>query len=131
MMAGSSQTHCHAAPSPDGKITMEERIAVQTGFGIRLHFGTDHDHIADYRPLVDALGLNGVIQSIVASEISPVLRGHFNAYPLTPDPTPLNNGAYAWWLTPVPDTPTMFDNVYDRVGDFCPQSQSSLQLWHG
>ena len=52
--------HSHASPSQDGGITMEERLLVQAGTGVQVHFGTDHDHLADYRPLVDVTGLEHV-----------------------------------------------------------------------
>jgi hypothetical protein len=110
--------HCHAAPSPDGHITMEERLVVQAGLGIQLHFGTDHDHIANYKPLLEPLGLDTVMNSIVATEVSPVLRGHLNAYPLTSYDAEPNGGAYPWWLTTVANTEGQFDGIYDLYGDF-------------
>lgn len=110
--------HSHAAPSPDGHITMEERLIVQAALGIQLHFGTDHDHIADYNPMIEPLGLSSVIKSIVATEISPVLRGHLNAYPLTSYRDEPNGGAYPWWLTMVENTEAQFDTIHDRFGDF-------------
>jgi len=110
--------HCHAAPSPDGHITMEERLVVQAGLGIQLHFGTDHDHVADYTPLLEPLGLDAVLNSIVATEVSPVLRGHLNAYPLTSYDDEPNGGAYPWWLTMVADTEAQFDGIHALFGDF-------------
>ncbi|MBT3224058.1 MAG: hypothetical protein HN348_33740, partial [Proteobacteria bacterium] len=74
--------HSHASPSGDGNISMEDRVTVMAAGGVQLHFGTDHDHVADYRPLVAAFGLDEVMRSVVADEVSPVLRGHINAYPL-------------------------------------------------
>jgi hypothetical protein len=110
--------HCHAAPSPDGHITMEERLIVQAGLGIQLHFGTDHDHIADYNPMIEPLGLSSVLKSIVATEVSPVLRGHLNAYPLTSYRDEPNGGAYPWWLTMVGSTSEQFESIHERFGDF-------------
>jgi len=89
--------HSHASPSGDGGISMEQRLLVHAGYGIQVHFGTDHDHIADYRPLLEPLGLDGVMTSVVATELSPVLRGHFNMYPLDIQPDRPNNGALPWW----------------------------------
>lgn len=95
--------HSHAAPSTDGSIPMEDRLIVQAGTGVALHFGTDHDHIADYRPLIEVLGLGGVLNTVVADEVSPVLRGHVNAYPLEAEEA-ANGGAWLWWQEPVADT---------------------------
>ncbi|MBT3220900.1 MAG: hypothetical protein HN348_17590, partial [Proteobacteria bacterium] len=85
--------HSHASPSGDGDISMEDRVTVMAAGGVQLHFGTDHDHVADYRPLVAAMELDAVMRSVVADEVSPVLRGHTNAYPLEPDYEQANNGA--------------------------------------
>ena len=111
--------HSHAAPSGDGGIPMEARLVNQAAHGIDIHFGTDHDHIADYRPLLEPLSLDGVLGSIVASEVSPVLRGHFNAYPLEEDREAPNNGALAWyqtwsiWRT----TAALFETIHDLPSD--------------
>lgn len=105
--------HSHAGPSPDGQTLMEERLLGTAARGIQLHFGTDHDHIADYRPLVAPMGLDGALVSIPASEVSPTLRGHMNVYPLTPDPQASNGGAPRWW-TDLPDTTD--DLVQEMLG---------------
>lgn len=89
--------HSHASPSGDGDIAMSHRLMTMAANGVQVHFGTDHDHVADYRPLLAPLELNGWLQSVVADEVSPVLRGHFNVYPLTPDAALPNNGAPRWW----------------------------------
>jgi hypothetical protein len=95
--------HSHAAPSPDSSIPMEDRLIVAGAVGFQVHFGTDHDHLADYRPLLAPLGLEGVLRSVVADEVSPPVRGHFNIYPVTPDPEQPNNGAWLWW-TEIPES---------------------------
>ncbi len=90
--------HSHAAPSADGGIPMEDRLLVTAADGVDIHFGTDHDHIADYRPLVEPMGLQGVLQSVLADECSPVLRGHFNIWPAQSDLPGMNHGAPLWWF---------------------------------
>ncbi len=88
--------HMHAAPSGDGSTTMEERILGAAGVGLDLHFGTDHDHVADYRPIVTGVGLDPWLTTVVADEVSPTARGHLNVYPLTPTDEP-NGGSYPYW----------------------------------
>ncbi len=111
--------HAHAGPSGDGKIPMEGRLVNHAAHGIDIHFGTDHDHIVDYRPLLAPLSLDGVLGSVVACEVSPVLRGHFNAYPLAEDRDTPNNGALAWyqtwreWLT----TAGLFEAIRENPSD--------------
>ncbi|MGB0639857.1 MAG: CehA/McbA family metallohydrolase, partial [Myxococcota bacterium] len=91
--------HSHGSPSGDGSISMEGRLIVHAAHGVDVHFGTDHDHVADYRVLLDPLGLNEHLASIVADEVSPSLRGHHNVYPLESVPDKVNGGAFPWWST--------------------------------
>ncbi len=89
--------HTHASPSADGGVPMEERLVVMAANGVDIHFGTDHDHVADYRPLLEPIGLDGVLHSVLADECSPVLRGHFNVWPAQILEGP-NHGAPLWWF---------------------------------
>lgn len=101
--------HAHSAPSPDGEVTMRERLLVAAGTGVQLFFGTEHDHVVDFSPLVEPLGLAGAVHPIVASEVSPVLRGHLNTYPLTPAADAPNGGAWLWWTERVFSTEEEFE----------------------
>jgi len=119
--------HSHASPSGDAEITMEDRVTVAAANGLQLHFGTDHDHVADYRPVVDALGLSGVLASVVSDEVSPPFRGHLNLYPIAPLPHLGNQGAFAWWREPIVDTQGMLEGLRARHGDdFIIQSNHPL-----
>ena len=108
--------HVHAAPSPDGGITMEHRMINMAAVGVQLHFGTDHDHVADYRPLLEPLGLTEWTNTVVATEMSPVLRGHLNLYPLSPRGDLPNGGGWAWWRTPIENTADQFEQLRTRHG---------------
>lgn len=90
--------HSHAAPSNDASVSMEGRLLSTAAHGVQLHFGTDHDHIVDYRALLGPLGLSSVLGSVVADEVSPPLRGHFNVYPLEQAPDLPNGGSVRWWI---------------------------------
>ena len=107
--------HQHASPSGDGSISIEDRLVVAASNGIEIHVGTDHDHIVDYRPALEALGLQAWLHSIVAIEVSPVLRGHFNAYPATRDGRP-NGGAPRWWQR-LQSTEDLFAWIRESVGE--------------
>jgi hypothetical protein len=107
--------HAHASPSGDGGISMADRLIVAAANGIDLHVGTDHDHIVDYRPLLAPLGLEGRLGSVVASEVSPVLRGHFNVWPATVDATKANGGSPRWWFG-YADTAEIFGWMRALVG---------------
>jgi hypothetical protein len=103
--------HAHASPSADASITMEDRLLVAAGNGVQVHFGTDHDHAADYRPLLTGLGLAPALASVVADEVSPPARGHMNIYPIEPKPGLPNNGVWRWWE----DIPTTTEGVVDSL----------------
>ncbi|MCB9665288.1 MAG: CehA/McbA family metallohydrolase [Alphaproteobacteria bacterium] len=103
--------HSHASPSGDGEITMEDRLVVAAAVGIQVHFGTDHDHLADYRPLLGALGLDDVLATVLSDEVSPPLRGHMNIYPVRSDPLASNGGAYSWW----DDIPTTTSEITEAL----------------
>lgn len=106
--------HSHASPSADGGISMEERLLVTAATGTDVHFGTDHDHVADYNPVLRAMGLSPWLKSVVADEVSPVPRGHFNAYPARQDGRP-NGGAPRWWWG-VESTSALFAWIRETVG---------------
>ena len=106
--------HSHASPSADGEISMEDRIMVAAGNGIEVHVGTDHDHVADYTGIVTALGLDEWLYSVVADEVSPVLRGHFNAYPAAR--TGANNGGAPRWWQQTRSTSELFAFIRRQLG---------------
>ena len=91
--------HSHAAPSGDGSIPMSGRLTVHAAHDVDVHFGTDHDHVVDYRPLLEPLGLSEHLVSIVSDEVSPTRRGHHNVYPVEVRPEQTNGGAFIWSRT--------------------------------
>ena len=124
-----SDLHMHAAPSSDGKISMEERLLTCVGTGLQVHYGTDHDHIADYNPLVDALGLDLI--SVVGSEVSPFRRGHMNMFPLVSDPTRPNGGGWIWFNDPMDTTDDQQAFLRERHPDAFIQLNHPLILGMG
>ena len=108
--------HSHSSPSADGKVSMAQRIMTHAAHSIDLHISTEHDHIADFRPIVTALGLGEHIETMVGSEISPPVKGHINAYPLIPKETESNFGVPDWWSEAKP-TQILFDEIRPLLGD--------------
>lgn len=90
--------HSHASPSNDASVSMEARLLSQAAHGVQIHFGTDHDHVVDYGPLLAPLALDTVLATVIADEVSPPLRGHFNTWPLVPQTELPNGGAVLWWM---------------------------------
>jgi len=107
--------HSHASPSGDGEITMAHRLLTMAGSGVQVHFGTDHDHVADYLPLLTSLGLDDVMTTVMANEASPVLRGHTNVYPVDRDRSLPNAGAPRWW-DGISDTESWYETIRSWAG---------------
>lgn len=101
--------HMHASPSGDGGVSMESRLVGAAANGIQVHFGTDHDHVADYNPALAAMGLTEWMKTVVAVEVSPVLRGHFNSYPARQ--TGAANGSAPRWWQGVESTASLFADI--------------------
>ena len=109
--------HSHSSASGDGRITMAQRILTHAGHGIDIHVSTEHDHVVDFQPLINALGLSEEISTVVGAEVSPPLRGHHNAYPLTPDAEALNLGAIPWW-----SSWSTTANLHDSIRSMLPEN---------
>ena len=103
--------HTHATPSGDGRISMANRLSVAATNGIDIHVSTDHDHVANYGPLLNAMGLSPHLETVIGEEVSTVLRGHFNIYPALENPdSEFNRGAVPWWQN-MWTTPELFDQM--------------------
>ncbi|MCO4772206.1 MAG: CehA/McbA family metallohydrolase [Deltaproteobacteria bacterium] len=123
----SMDSHLHGAPSNDGSLPMEDRLIVCAAAGVDLPVTTDHDRMASYQPLVGALGLGERMRVIDGVEVSPVLRGHFNLFPVEPQgPSVRNGGAPAWW-EPYDTTGQLFGLI--RGSEL--EGGSLLQVNHG
>jgi len=107
--------HLHGAPSFDGALPMEDRLIACAATGVDLPIPTDHDAQGDYRELMDALGFSDRMTIIPGVEVSTLLRGHFNMYPIEPEPLSLpNGGAPRWWDIPE-DTEQLFEWMRDSA----------------
>ncbi len=73
--------HVHAEPSPDSRVTLEDRVRSLIAEGVEFAVATDHNHVTDYRPSIMGLGMNDQLASAVGVEMTTVRWGHFNAYP--------------------------------------------------
>lgn len=86
--------HVHASPSPDSDVGLEDRVASLAAEGIRFAVATDHNHVTDYAPAARALGLRDFASApgVEVTTWEPQF-GHFNAWPLVPDPSDPRRGA--------------------------------------
>ncbi len=94
----SGDFHVHALPSPDSSDPLADKVSAYVAMGVQILTATDHDVLTDYRPVIESLGVQRLITSVVGCEISPNFGlGHFNAYPQRYDPLLPNNGAIEWY----------------------------------
>lgn len=88
--------HQHAVNSPDAPVDLDVRAVTYATEGTEFFASTDHDFRTDYEPVLEQLGLDRFVDSIVGEETTTFDYGHFNAYPLPLDPTLPNGGALDW-----------------------------------
>jgi hypothetical protein len=92
----SGDFHVHSINSPDAVPPLVDRVMTFAGEGVDILVATDHDYVTDYKPVINQLNLQKFLTSVIGDELTTWDFGHFNAFPLTPDPTRLANGALDW-----------------------------------
>jgi hypothetical protein len=78
----SADFHVHAAPSPDSRVPMRDRVYEFVSDGVEIITATDHNVVSDYRPDIAELGVGEFITSISGDEVTTNGWGHFGAFPL-------------------------------------------------
>lgn len=92
----SGDLHVHAIDSPDSTVTNTDRVRSFLAEGVDVIVATDHDFVTDYRPEIASLGAEDEIVAVAGEEVSTFDFGHFNGFPLVPDPDDLLGGALDW-----------------------------------
>jgi hypothetical protein len=92
----SSDYHVHMLPSPDSRISLENRALSFAGEGVDNIIATDHDAHTDLLPTIATLGLAEFVHATVGEEITSFDYGHFNGYPQAVDPARPSGGSTDW-----------------------------------
>jgi hypothetical protein len=92
----SADFHSHAIASPDSEVTNEARVISMLAEGVDFATLTDHEFRTDLAPVVASLGVGDLISVALANENTTPDYGHWNAWPMTMDPTKVNGGALDW-----------------------------------
>jgi len=92
----SADFHVHGPNSVDAPATYNARVRSMVAEGVELVTATDHDHITDYNPTINHLGLRPWIKGQVGIEVSPLDYGHFIGFPLKYNELASQNGAFNW-----------------------------------
>ncbi|HEV8322031.1 MAG TPA: CehA/McbA family metallohydrolase [Myxococcota bacterium] len=89
----SGDLHVHAQMSPDSTVLHAARVANAAAEGVEVIVSTDQAFLTDYEPVIGDVGAEPWITSIVGEEVATPDYGHFNLFPLVPDPLQHNRGA--------------------------------------
>lgn len=92
----SSEFHVHGIKSVDSKVSHEDRVRQFAGEGVDNIVMTDHHYHTDLGPTITALGFDAFLNSMIGEEVTTWDTGHYNAYPLTVDPTRVTGGSSDW-----------------------------------
>jgi hypothetical protein len=92
----SADFHVHGPNSVDSGLDHETRIRSYAAEGVELVSASDHDHLTDYAPTIQKLGLDYWMKSQIGLEVSPLDYGHFIGFPLQFDQNKELNGAFHW-----------------------------------
>jgi hypothetical protein len=92
----SSDFHVHGINSADSRVSHRDRAFQFAGEGVDNIIMTDHHAHTDLKPTIAALGLTDFVSATISEEITTWDYGHFNAYPLTIDPTRPSGGSTDW-----------------------------------
>ena len=92
----SADFHVHSFWSPDSSDSLTFKVQSAAAEGLEIPVSTEHEWIGDFQPAVIAEGLEPFVRGMSGIEITTFAFGHFNAYPATPRPEAVNNGAFEW-----------------------------------
>jgi hypothetical protein len=98
----SSDFHIHGINSADSRVSHRKRVEGYAGEGVDNIIMTDHHAHTDLDPMIASLGLEDWVSSTVGEEITTFDYGHFNAYPLTVDPSRPSGGSTDWAVAAPP-----------------------------
>jgi len=92
----SSDFHVHGINSADSRVSHRDRVLQFAGEGVDNIIMTDHHSHTDLNPRIAELGFTEFVHATVGEEITTWDYGHYNAYPLTIDPTRPSGGSTDW-----------------------------------
>jgi hypothetical protein len=78
----SGDFHVHAAPSPDSRVPMRDRVYEFVADGVDMIVATDHNVVSNYQPVIAELHAEKLLASATGDEITTGDWGHFGAFPL-------------------------------------------------
>lgn len=92
----SLDTHLHSELSTDSTFPLDDRLRAVAAEGVELPVSSDHDVITAYGPTIRAIGLDAWLGDLIGAEVSSLIWGHLNGFPLTPAADRTGNGSPSW-----------------------------------
>ena len=89
----SGDFHVHAAPSPDSRVPMRDRVYEFVADGVDMIVATDHNVVSNYRPVIEELHAEKLLAASTGDEITTGDWGHFGAFPLPSEMESEGHGA--------------------------------------
>ncbi len=93
----STDLHVHSEYSTDSGVRMARRVIEALAEGVDYLVASEHDYVADYGPYLAGSEAEGRLLVRSGVEISTMHLGHFNLWPLVPDPELGGFGAPRWF----------------------------------
>lgn len=88
--------HIHTSYSLDSNDSFEEKVKGAIADGLEIPVSSEHQYIADFRPVIQKLGVTKWANSILSAELTTFTWGHFGVVPAHLDANLPNNGATDW-----------------------------------
>ncbi|RLB48440.1 MAG: hypothetical protein DRJ42_23230 [Deltaproteobacteria bacterium] len=88
--------HIHTTRSPDAIDSAQEKLLSAAGDGLEIPVRTDHEFVSEFETVIAELGLEGHMFGVSGIELTTFAWGHFGVFPLEPDPSMRNDGAFEW-----------------------------------
>ncbi len=89
--------HLHSENSTDSRVPYERRLVEAVAEGLEYLVTSEHDFIADPAPWLARAGLGDRLVVRAGVESSTMRLGHYNIWPLEPDPERAGMGAPSWY----------------------------------
>ena len=88
--------HVHSSPSHDSGVGYPLRVSTMVSEGVEYFTATDHDHISDFDPTIEEMGLTEWINSAPGLETTTIEVGHYIGFPVRVDHLSDSGGAVDW-----------------------------------
>lgn len=98
----SFDAHMHAAPSPDGELSIAERILAAAVEGLEVTVATDHEYIGTWAAGAVQTGLGRWVATVAGEEVTASLPEHVNIYPVPLRPARPRGDPIDWYGMDLP-----------------------------